>query len=153
MKAFAAVIFVVIIAGVVSLGLLAVGSKNSTLLKSGDRAQNEAISDKVKSNFAENSPTGIGGLTPTAKPSLAIRVISPVNGTTVKTSSVLLKGQTSPMAEVYVNDFGMSVDSKGLFQRVVSLDEGENYILVAANDADGNSVEKEVVVTYDTESN
>jgi hypothetical protein len=81
-------------------------------------------------------------------PSLTLTVSQPVTGSTVNTPSVSVKGTTSPGAEVFVNDNSLTADSKGIFSSNVTLEEGENYILVLANDDKGASAEQEILVTY-----
>ena len=79
---------------------------------------------------------------------LTLEVTAPKDQATVTTAQVTVKGKTAPLAEVAVNDQDLKADSKGNFTVTVLLDEGENYISVIANDADGNYAEKELTVTY-----
>ncbi len=79
---------------------------------------------------------------------IALTVTSPVNGTTVTSSKVTVKGKTLPKAEVYANEAEGVADSAGNFALSVALDEGENSIIVTAVDVDGNVAETEVVVTW-----
>ena len=104
---------------------------------------------------SSNNPIG---LTPTAMPTttpistnagLSLIVTSPTTGQTVTTAQVTIKGKTSPKAEVFVNDAELIADGSGNFSQVVVLEEGENYILVVANDADGNFAEKELSITFE----
>lgn len=68
----------------------------------------------------------------------------------VREASVTVKGTTSPGAEVFINDKETIADAKGNFSISIALDEGENYILVTANDTDGNYKEVELTITYET---
>lgn len=79
---------------------------------------------------------------------LSLTITSPSNGQTFTTNQVTVKGKTSPNAEVFVNDEELTADASGNFSQALTLEEGENYILVVANDADGNFAEKEISVTY-----
>ena len=81
---------------------------------------------------------------------LTLEVTSPINNSTVNTVSTLVKGKTSPNAEVFVNEKELKADSNGEFSTTVTLEEGENYILVSANDEQGNYAEKEVMVNLET---
>jgi hypothetical protein len=81
---------------------------------------------------------------------ISLEVSAPVDGSTLNSASVVVKGKTSPGAEVFVNDKETKADSSGNFSIMVSLDEGENQIVVIANDADGNTAEKDLVVTVET---
>lgn len=98
------------------------------------------------------------GLTPTVMPTttpistnagLTLIVTNPTTGQTVTTAQVTIKGKTSPKAEVFVNDAELVADASGNFSQVVVLEDGENYILVVANDVDGNFAEKELSITYE----
>jgi hypothetical protein len=79
---------------------------------------------------------------------IALTVTSPVNGTTVSSSQLTVKGKTLPKAEVYANEAEGVADAAGSFALSVALDEGENSIIVTAVDVDGNVAETEVTVTY-----
>lgn len=79
---------------------------------------------------------------------ISLSISSPTNGSSVSSSGVTVNGKTAPLAEVMINDKEIKADSKGNFSTTISLDEGENIITVVANDADGNSAEKEITVTY-----
>ncbi len=83
------------------------------------------------------------------KSQIALTITSPLAGATVKTQSVTLKGKTAPNAEVFVNDTKTMADAEGNFSATVTLDEGENTIVVVANDADGNSTETQFIINYE----
>lgn len=80
--------------------------------------------------------------------SIALAISSPANNITVTSSSLVVRGKTAPKAEVFVNDAETKADASGNFSVTLTLDEGENYILVVANDANGNFSEKELTITY-----
>lgn len=96
-----------------------------------------------------NSPSPAIGAVNVAS-TMTVSVSSPVNGATVSTSPVTVKGKTQPKAEVYVNDVSTVADAAGSFMVQLPLDEGENPIIVVANDADGNMAETELTITYDS---
>lgn len=77
-----------------------------------------------------------------------LEVTSPLDKSVVATASVVLKGKTVPKAEVSVNDQTLTVDNQGNFSTTINLEEGDNYILVSANDENGQYSEKEILVTY-----
>lgn len=79
---------------------------------------------------------------------ISLSVSVPANNTTVSVESISVRGKTVPGAEVFVNDGTTVADASGNFSVTISLDEGENYILVVVNDALGNYSEKELTVTY-----
>jgi hypothetical protein len=91
--------------------------------------------------------------TPTPNPvskanEIKLNVIEPANNAVVTSSSLTVKGITSPKAEVSVNDKDVIAGSDGSFTATISLDEGDNYIAIVATDTDGNAAETELNVTY-----
>ncbi len=80
---------------------------------------------------------------------ITLAVNTPSDNTTVTSGSIEVRGKTVPDAEVFVNDAEAKADGNGNFAVTISLDEGENYILVVANDAQGNYSEKEITVIYE----
>lgn len=79
---------------------------------------------------------------------IILEIISPINQSIVNTASVTVKGKTAPNADVFINEKELKADGSGNFSSVMTLEEGDNYIIVAANDTEGNYAEKEIVVTY-----
>ena len=87
---------------------------------------------------------------PTIAPStkITLSISSPANGATVTKSSLTVRGRTAANAEVFVNELETRADAGGNFSASLTLEEGENYIIVMANDAMGNVAEAELTVTY-----
>ena len=79
---------------------------------------------------------------------LPLSVVQPQNGITVKSAQIQVIGKTAPNAEIFVNDKETVADAKGNFSVAFTLEDGENYILVGANDAKGNFAEQELSVTF-----
>lgn len=77
-----------------------------------------------------------------------ITVASPEHGAVVGSMIIAITGTTTPNADVFINDTELKADSSGNFTADLTLDEGENVISVASNDADGNYAEKEIMVVY-----
>lgn len=73
----------------------------------------------------------------------------PKDGSTITSPKIQLTGKTVPRGEVFVNDAGTKADARGIFKVNLTLDEGDNYILVFANDEDGNYAQQEMTVTYE----
>ena len=101
-----------------------------------------------------NKPSQIGGEASqsqnAASTPVVLTITSPANGASVSTGSVTLRGKTVANADVSVNDTDVKADSSGNFSASVTLDEGENTIVVVANDSNGNNTEAEITVTYDS---
>ena len=81
--------------------------------------------------------------------SLSLQIISPSDGSVVTSSYITLRGKTVAQADVFVNDTETVADANGDFSVGLTLDEGENPIIVVANDANGNVGEVEVTITYE----
>lgn len=85
---------------------------------------------------------------PTKTPDgLFLTITSPKDGTTQSSKYLTVKGKTAPAADVFVDDKEGKADENGEFSIAVVLDEGENTILVAANDANGKHREQELTIT------
>ena len=81
---------------------------------------------------------------------ITLTVTSPANNATVTSGTVTVRGKTVPNADVFVNDTETKADASGNFSAFVTLDEGENSIIIVANDANGNTAEQEIMVTSET---
>lgn len=86
--------------------------------------------------------------TPAPKNQVSLIISSPKNNQTVSSPNLTVSGSTVSNADVSVNDKDLSADSKGNFSTTVTLDEGENEILVVTSDESGNFSEQTVLVTY-----
>lgn len=104
-------------------------------------------------NDQEDAVSPSPALTGTVSRGSAITLVvtTPPDNSTVTTGSLIVRGKTVPGAEVFVNDAETKADSAGNFSATISLDEGENYILVVANDPQGNYSEKEITVIYEAQ--
>lgn len=79
-----------------------------------------------------------------------INLDSPKDKEIVKTPLLNVKGKTVKNAEVFVNDKETKADSLGSFLVSLTLDEGENIIVISANDNSGNYIEKEITVILES---
>jgi hypothetical protein len=79
---------------------------------------------------------------------ITLSVTSPLNNATVTSPALTVRGKTAPNAEVFVNDAETKADAGGNFFASITLDEGENPVVIVANDANGNSAEQDIMVTY-----
>jgi hypothetical protein len=75
-----------------------------------------------------------------------LTVTSPIDSTTVSTSTVTVQGQTTPGVTVTVNGISDVADANGNFSIDVSLDNGPNAIDVIAMDDNGNQGEVLLIV-------
>jgi hypothetical protein len=143
------------IAGVVLLGVFGLSKKTPAPSVSNQQQETgtESSASSIPSSGTDTS-TGIqkADVSLPVSQGLSLMIASPQHLSTVSTPSVVIKGTTSPKAEVFVNDKDLIADSKGNFSVTVNLDEGENTISVSANDADGNFAAEDIVVTYEPAS-
>lgn len=98
----------------------------------------------------EEAPAAGGQTLPPTVGTMTLTVTSPANGATVTNASLTVSGKTAPRAEISVNDKETRADASGNFSAIITLDEGENTVMVIANDADGNVAEKQISVTYNS---
>ena len=92
-----------------------------------------------------SQPVGTPGTVTSSKISLV--VTSPQDGSTLSSTNVTVKGKTSPNADVFVDDQSGKADANGNFAISIGLDEGQNQIVVSANDSVGNAAEQDLNVT------
>ncbi len=102
----------------------------------------ETLTDTVKTVQNESAKLGI-----LPSPFL-LEVSSPTDGATVNQATLEVVGETVPGAEVFVNEFQAQVDKDGHFRQRISLQEGENFILITAGNETGDS-EIERLVYYE----
>lgn len=114
----------------------------------------ETAPTQTETKTQEPGQTGGQTITNTQAPTqpisqeIILEVTQPANGATVTSPNLTVKGKTAPRADVFVNDEELKANASGNFSTVITLDEGENTIVIAANDSEGNSTEKELIVTY-----
>ena len=81
------------------------------------------------------------------KPKLEVK--EPQDNLKTNSSEIKVLGQTDKETYIKVNELPVVVDAQGLFQTLVRLKEGENKIIILAQDVAGNSEEKTLTVTYE----
>ena len=81
---------------------------------------------------------------------LPLTVTYPANNATLSSSSLTLTGKTAPNADVFVNDQTTKADANGNFSVKLTLDEGQNGVVVNANDVNGNVAEVDLSVNVQT---
>lgn len=61
---------------------------------------------------------------------------------------ILAAGKTEPGIKLNINSFFVLVDTEGNFVKKLTLNEGENEILITASDKAGNTAQKSLTVNY-----
>lgn len=106
-------------------------------------SNNKAANNSVKNRVTAGSPTKI-----LSNP-FFLEIISPVDGLTVAVAKVKVQGRTVPGADVFVNENQVVTDKSGNFSINISLQEGENPILISAGNETGEA-EIERIVYFET---
>lgn len=114
-------------------------SKNTTTAPSANPPAQTPTAPSQPSTAKEFDPS---------KNAISLTIASPTNNTTVSTPTITVTGSTAPNADVSVNDKDLKADAAGKFSAAVTLDEGDNEIIVTAADTAGNSSEQLLIVTY-----
>jgi len=118
-------------------------SNSKEMVKSGDKDyMQEELEQTENINSTTEEPVA------SYKNEITLAIKTPKNGDIVTSSSLSVTGTTSPNAEVFVNDKETKADSDGDFSVKLILEEDENYILITANDSEGNSAEQDLSVIY-----
>lgn len=133
-KIWYAVIFIVLLLG----GIIFLGKGN--------------VQPSLENSPATSIDKDVTQETPAApiESGMTLTISSPQNGSIVSNPSVTVRGKTKARAEVFINEKDITADANGNFTAEIALDDGENVIVVFANDAEGNTAEQELIVTYET---
>jgi hypothetical protein len=83
------------------------------------------------------------------KPKLDIS--EPADNSTTNNQEINIKGSTEKEIYIRVNDLPIVVDANGGFQTTVRLKDGDNQIVITAQDISGNLETKSLKVTYQKE--
>ncbi len=145
------VVIVAIIAAVIGGAVMMKGKSvkpSVTINITSDKTGISPTVDPKKVSNLSPTKTNVQGGKSANFVSIPLNISSPANGTSVKTPALTVKGKTVPKAEVIANETETVADTSGNFTANINLDEGDNIISVTAIDADGNSVEKEMTVSY-----
>ncbi|HYK08701.1 MAG TPA: hypothetical protein VEW42_04350 [Candidatus Eisenbacteria bacterium] len=77
----------------------------------------------------------------------SLSVDNPHDGDTLG-SPIVVRGKTDPDVKVTVNDFWAITDSSGNYSYTLTLQNGDNHIVVIATDAAGNTTRQELTVKH-----
>ncbi len=105
---------------------------------------------EIRSTIGVTEETEIIRPTETKATEMFLEIYQPQNGATVNNSSLTVEGKTTAFASVFINEKELRADVAGRFSTVITLDEGENTIIIVANDEEGNYEEKEIKVILET---
>lgn len=137
-----------IIAGVLVVVGVIIFARQYTMSQSVTLRTQEKNAQTTSSQDVSGSPASSTNEAVSMVSGITLTISTPSNNTTVSGNSLTVKGKTVAGAEVFVNDSETKADAGGNFSVILTLEDGENYILVVANDAVGNYSEKELNITY-----
>lgn len=80
-----------------------------------------------------------------------LEIIEPQDKTKLSKQEILLKGKTDKEVFIKINNLPITVDVNGNFQTTVKLKEGDNSILITAEDIAGNLETKNLTIIYQKE--
>ena len=80
---------------------------------------------------------------------LTLEISNPTDGSTVNTEEITVTGNTDHKdTTIDINGQPVVVDGAGAFQKIIRLKEGENKLVVNAEDIGGNTPSKTITVNY-----
>jgi hypothetical protein len=94
------------------------------------------------------SPTQMAAANNEKVNQITLQVTTPKNNSTVSLSALTVQGTTKPKADVSINEKDVVANANGYFSATVSLEEGDNYVVIVAVDENGDVAEQELNVTY-----
>ncbi|MBI3379855.1 hypothetical protein HY029_03820 [Candidatus Gottesmanbacteria bacterium] len=144
--------YIMIAGALVILAVIAGFLVSSQMKQSKSNSSQESSTQKnPKNETAYVKPTSMPTSGVSSLSQIQLSVISPTDNSVVTSPILTVKGNTKPNAELSINDKDTTADANGNFSTTLTLDEGENLIIITANDANGNVAEKEFTITYNVE--
>lgn len=140
------ILFAVGVVTILILGLVIYKNLNQQKVQSTFQTQTEQ-----KKEVPEPTKKITTEVEPFVGEELFLEVGSPTNGITVSKPNLQVSGRTNADAEVFINEVELRADGQGNFSTNLTLEEGENVIVVTAVDEEGNFAEQELTVTYEAE--
>jgi hypothetical protein len=95
---------------------------------------------------AQNTPPVAGDEEETP---VALTISTPAENAVVRSANLTIRGKTAAYADVFVNDEEAKADALGNFAVALTLEEGENPIIIVVTDEVGNTAQAEILVTYE----
>ncbi len=119
---------------------------------------NNALKPATDENTADISPTqAVTAKNNAVNNTAGLTITSPDTGDVLTDTPVLIKGLTHPNATVIISgendDYMITADQSGQFEKAVPLIGGINQLLVSANDSTGLISNVSMNVVYSTEFN
>lgn len=80
-----------------------------------------------------------------------LEITDPSDNSTTGNQEIIIKGNTDKETYIHINDLPVVVDANGAFETSIRLKDGDNQIVVTAQDIAGNEEVKTFKVTYQKE--
>lgn len=77
-----------------------------------------------------------------------LEIFEPADNSTTSNQEIKISGNTDKEIYIHINDLPVVVGVNGNFETIVRLKDGENMIVIVAQDVAGNSETKSLKVTY-----
>lgn len=77
-----------------------------------------------------------------------IIISEPINGTTISTSTVIIKGQALRIQDIILNNRPILIDEKGNFSETLLLFPGYNVAVISAHDKFNRTIEYKLELVY-----
>jgi predicted thioesterase len=122
--------------------------EKSVVLESDGKVSLKPVVKLIVAKPGEILETPVAGTTATSTAALFIKISEPVDESVTGNSTLTIKGQTLPGADVSINADIVSVDSNGNFSQQVTLAAGPNVFDVTATNDQGDETSTEVVVSF-----
>ncbi|MFH1827497.1 MAG: hypothetical protein ABH812_03665 [bacterium] len=129
---------------------LSISSKNefSALIDNLVNGENKVyFVGEVKNSSKRKKTDTYSIVSKTSKPK--IEVSSPSDNLITPKSEIRIVGQTDPNVSLRIGGFPTSISSTGNFDQSVQLKDGENKIIITAEDEAGNSEELTLTIIYE----
>lgn len=142
------IVLVLIALGIVILAVVSRRASNPNVQKNLTVTPTKTPLSGAPTQTITSTPTVAASIPTVAQ--ITLTVTDPGNGAVVSSSPITIKGKTVANAQVFVNDAETKADSSGYFSVSLPIEEGENEIIVVANNDNGEYAEQSVMVTLET---
>jgi len=110
-------------------------------------SSNTIVSTSPGSTTTSATPTTSTSQNKPVVKEINLTVDQPKDGATVNNPSLQVKGATIAGATVFINEKETTAGNNGNFSATITLDEGENTVVVIAQDENGQVAEVDLTVT------
>lgn len=99
-------------------------------------------------NFSKNVEAQVS--IPQQNQELQLTILNLKDNDIVHNRILTFNGTTAPNSDIFINQSILKANINGGFSARINLDEGQNKIVIVANDDNGNYIERELAVFLET---